>query len=83
MLGYLLKLPDLKLIIQEFDKVNINKYANVLKLIAEKIADELSDVLFMIIRIADHYKIDLEKEHLKQLDMALKHPLMKIKKEDL
>lgn len=46
----------------------------------EKIADELSDILFMIIRIADHYKIDLEKEHLKQLKIALNHPLMKIKK---
>jgi NTP pyrophosphatase (non-canonical NTP hydrolase) len=46
----------------------------------EKIADELSDLLFMIIRIAEHYKIDLKKEHLKQLEIALKHPLMKIKK---
>ena len=45
----------------------------------EKIADELSDVLFMVIRIAEHYKIDLEKEHMNQLDIALKHPLMNIK----
>ena len=47
----------------------------------DKIADELSDVLFMIIRIADHYKIDLEKEHLNQLEIAMNHPLMKVKKE--
>jgi len=46
----------------------------------EKIADELSDILLMVIRIANHYGIDLEKEHLKQLDIALKHPLMKVKK---
>ncbi len=48
----------------------------------EKIADELSDILFMVIRIAEHYGIDLEKEHLKQLDIALKHPLMKVKKKE-
>ncbi len=47
----------------------------------EKIADELADVLFMTIRIAEHYGIDLEKEHLKALDIALKHPLMKVQKE--
>ena len=46
----------------------------------EKIADELSDILFMIIRISNYYNIDLEKEHLKQLNIATKHPLMKIKK---
>ena len=46
----------------------------------DKIADELSDVLFMIIRIADYYEIDLEKEHMNQLDIAMKHSLMKIKK---
>ncbi|OGM19267.1 hypothetical protein A2686_04755 [Candidatus Woesebacteria bacterium RIFCSPHIGHO2_01_FULL_38_10] len=28
-----------------------------------KIADELADLLFMIIRIADYYDIDLEKAH--------------------
>lgn len=42
----------------------------------EKIGDELADLLFMTIRIAEHYKIDLEKEHLKALDDAMKHPLM-------
>lgn len=46
----------------------------------ENIADELSDILFMVIRIADHYSIDIEKEHLKQLKIALNHPSMKIKK---
>lgn len=47
----------------------------------DKIADELSDVLFMVIRIADYYKIDIEKEHLNQLEIAINHPLMKVKKD--
>jgi NTP pyrophosphatase (non-canonical NTP hydrolase) len=38
----------------------------------EQLADELSDILFMIIRIADFYKIDLEKSHLHELDLANK-----------
>lgn len=46
----------------------------------EKIADELSDIFFMTVRIADHYGIDLEKEHLKEMDIAINHPSMKIKK---
>ena len=46
----------------------------------ERIADELSDILIMVIRIADHYKIDLEKEHLAQIDIARKHPAMDMKK---
>jgi len=37
----------------------------------DDIANELSDIFFMIIRIANHYKIDLEKAHLKELDIAL------------
>ena len=45
----------------------------------EKIADELSDILFTVIRIAEHYGVDLEKEHMNQLDIALNHPLMKVK----
>jgi len=46
----------------------------------EKIADELFDIIFCIIRIADHYKIDLEKEYLKQLKIGFNHPDMEIKK---
>jgi NTP pyrophosphatase (non-canonical NTP hydrolase) len=46
----------------------------------ERIADELSDILFVIIKIADHYGINLEEEHMKQLEIALNHPLMKVKK---
>ncbi len=30
----------------------------------ERIADELADLLFMVIRIADYYDIDLEKAHI-------------------
>jgi len=46
----------------------------------DQIADELSDIFYMVVRIAEHYNIDLEKEHMKQLDIAMKHPLMNIKK---
>lgn len=35
-----------------------------------EIGNELSDILFMTIRIANHYGIDLEKAHLKELDLA-------------
>jgi NTP pyrophosphatase (non-canonical NTP hydrolase) len=31
---------------------------------AEKIADELADILYAVIRIARHYRIDLEQAHL-------------------
>ena len=43
----------------------------------EEIANELSDILFIIIRIADLYRIDLEKAHLKELKLALKKSLEK------
>lgn len=38
----------------------------------DEIGNELSDILFMIIRIANHYDIDLESAHLKELELALK-----------
>lgn len=38
----------------------------------EQLADELSDILLMIIRLADYYNIDLEKSHLHELDLANK-----------
>lgn len=38
----------------------------------EKIGDEMSDVLLMLIRLAHHYNIDLESEHLKQIELAYK-----------
>jgi len=38
----------------------------------EEIANELADILLIIIRIADLYGIDLEKAHLKELELALK-----------
>lgn len=46
----------------------------------ERIADELSDILFMVVRIADHYGIGLEKEHLNQIEIAKNHPSMKVRK---
>jgi NTP pyrophosphatase (non-canonical NTP hydrolase) len=48
----------------------------------EKIGDELSDIFFMTIRLADHYGIDLEEVHLRELDIAMNHPLMKVKPEN-
>ena len=39
----------------------------------EKIADELSDILLVVIRLADLYQINLEKTHLKALDEAQKY----------
>ena len=36
----------------------------------DEIANELSDILFMTIRIANHYGIDLEEAHIKELDIA-------------
>lgn len=38
----------------------------------EEIANELSDILFISIRIADMYGINLEKAHLRELKLALK-----------
>lgn len=37
----------------------------------EQIGNELSDIFFVLVRIANHYGIDLEKAHLKELDLAL------------
>ena len=42
------------------DKIDKKYLAN-----KEKISDELADLLFMVIRIADYYNIDLEKAHVK------------------
>ncbi len=39
----------------------------------EKIGDELADILFMIIRLADQYGIDLEEAHKRALDGADKY----------
>ena len=36
----------------------------------EMIADDLSDILYCIIRIAKHYKIDLEQAHLNEIKKA-------------
>lgn len=44
----------------------------------DKIGDELSDILMMVVRLANHYDIDLEKVHLKEMQKALNHPLMQI-----
>lgn len=44
-----------------------------------EIANELSDIFFMVVRIADHYQINLEKAHIKELEIAANHPHMKQK----
>jgi len=38
----------------------------------DEIGNELSDILFMIIRIANHYHIDLEQAHMRELELAKK-----------
>ena len=38
----------------------------------EQLADELSDIFANILRIADHYQIDLEEAHLKELESGKK-----------
>lgn len=43
----------------------------------EAVADELSDILFMTLRLAILYGIDLEKEYYKQLEIAAGHEIMK------
>lgn len=48
------------------DNPNYNKASK------NEIGNELSDILFMIVRIAKHYDIDLESAHLKELELALK-----------
>ncbi len=35
----------------------------------EKIADELTDIIAAVVRIADHYTIDLEEAHIKARSM--------------
>ncbi len=47
------------------------------KVSQEKIADELSDILLIIIRIADIYKIDLEAAHTEALEVAKKYLVSK------
>jgi NTP pyrophosphatase (non-canonical NTP hydrolase) len=49
------------------DRDNNPNYSKASK---DEIGNELSDILFMIIRIANHYHIDLERAHLKELDIA-------------
>lgn len=36
----------------------------------DEIGNELSDILFMVIRIASHYDIDLESAHMKEMELA-------------
>lgn len=48
----------------------------------KKIGDELADIFFMTIRLANHYGIDLEEVHLRELDRAMNHPLMKVEPEN-
>lgn len=50
---------------KRMDNPNYNKASK------DEIGNELSDILFMIIRIANHYEIDLEKAHVRELDIAM------------
>lgn len=49
------------------DRKNDAKYNKASK---DEIGNELSDIFFMVVRIANHYGVDLEKAHLKDLDLA-------------
>ena len=50
------------------ERINNPKYN---KASQSEIGNELSDILFMLMRIANYYKVDLEEAHLKELDIAL------------
>ncbi|MDD3101831.1 MAG: hypothetical protein PHE59_01645 [Patescibacteria group bacterium] len=50
---------------ERMDNPNYNKASK------DEIGNELSDIFFMIIRIANHYGIDLEKAHMRELEIAL------------
>jgi NTP pyrophosphatase (non-canonical NTP hydrolase) len=50
---------------KRMDNPNYNKASK------DEIGNELSDIFFMIIRIANHYGVDLEKAHMRELDIAL------------
>lgn len=39
----------------------------------EEIGDELSDVFYVLLRIAKHYDIDFEKVHIREMDKALEY----------
>ena len=49
-------------------RMNDPKYNKASK---DEIGNELSDIFFVLIQIANHYGIDLEKAHLKELEIAL------------
>lgn len=48
----------------------------------EKIGNELSDIFLMVIRLANHYGINLEEAHLNEMETAMTHPLMQIEPVD-
>lgn len=39
----------------------------------KRIADELADILYCVIRIADHYHLDLEKAHIRARKRELRY----------
>ena len=45
----------------------------------EQIGDELSDIFLMVIRLANHYGIDLEEAHMKEVNEAVNRPLRQVK----
>ncbi|MHB8904013.1 MAG: nucleoside triphosphate pyrophosphohydrolase family protein [Patescibacteria group bacterium] len=50
-----------------------NNDPNFNKASKDEIGNELSDIFFMLVRIANHYGVDLETTHLKELDLALRY----------
>ena len=74
MIELMKQVGDLSKNVMIFEKYYITKKTNdpsYNKDSKDEIGDELSDIFFMLIRIANHYKIDLEKAHMKALKNAL------------
>ena len=65
---------DLAKHIMMFEKYYLEKRADnpYYKTSKEDIADELADILYCLIRVADHYKINLEEAHLRARRNELK-----------
>jgi len=68
------QIGDLTKHIMMFEKYYLKRRENepYYKTTKEDIADELADILYCLIRVAEHYGIDLEEAHLKTRRSELK-----------
>jgi len=74
MIELMKQVGDLAKHIMMFEKYYLQKRENdpYYKTTKEDIADELADILYCLIRIAEHYGINLEQAHLKARRSELK-----------